>query len=93
MTLMALRRRVPLLASLLLVLTCLMAVGVVCTCSSDHSLQAIERTIHSVASTLPTVSVVWCEVAMLIALTSIAFTPEPDRRGRASPRVLQRFLS
>jgi hypothetical protein len=91
MTLVALRRRLPLIASLLLVLGCLMAAGVVCTCSSDHSLQAIERVVQSAAAAVPTVVVVWF-VAALVALVGVSLVAEPDQRGRASPQVLQRFL-
>jgi hypothetical protein len=92
MTLVSLRGRLPLVASLLLVLTCLMAVGVVCTCSSDHSLQAIERVVQSAATALPAVVVVWFVAAVTLALVGVSLAPEPEQRGRASPQVLQRFL-
>jgi len=93
MTLIGLRRRLPLVVSLLLVLACLMAAGVVCACSSDHSLQAIERVVQSAAAALPAVVVVWTVVAALVAWVSAALVvPEREGRGRASPQVLQRFL-
>jgi hypothetical protein len=93
MSLIGIRGRLSLLVSLLLVLTALMAVGVVCACSSDHSLQAIEKVVQSAAAAIPTVAVVWCVALALVAWCSVALlVVEPDGRGRASPRVLQRFL-
>jgi hypothetical protein len=92
MSLVGLRRRLLSIASLFLVLSCLMAVGVVCTCSSDHSLQALERVIQSTAHALPALVVVWFASSVSGALALVSFAVEPERRGRASPQVLQRFL-
>jgi hypothetical protein len=91
-----LRRRLPLLASLLLVLTCLMAVGVVCTCSSDQSLQTIQRIVQGASSSaaLPARVVVSNIVVFGLGMLLVGFVLMPDvaGRGRASPQVLQRFL-
>jgi len=93
MSLIGFRRRVPLVAGLLLVLACLMAVGVVCTCSSDHSLQSIQHVIKAGSAAAAMVVVFVPSFAVFVSglvLTLVLVMPEA--RGRASPQVLQRFL-
>jgi len=93
MSLIGVRRRVPLIAGLLLILACLMAVGVVCSCSSDQSLQSIQQVMKSGISAAATVLVVVWSTALLLARLSLALVlVRPEGRGRASPPLLQRFL-
>jgi type IV secretory pathway VirB2 component (pilin) len=93
MSLSGLRRRVLLLACLLLALTCLMAVGVVCTCSSDHSLQTVQQIVQSAGSSIAAVIAVWSVgLLMMSVLVGWLLVNETDARGRASPELLQRFL-
>jgi hypothetical protein len=93
-SLIRLRRRLPLFACLLLALTCLMAVGVVCTCSSDQSFQTIQRFVQSTSAALPAVVEVWSVLTLTLAALFVGWlvTTEPERRGRASSQFLQRFL-
>jgi hypothetical protein len=92
--LIALRRRVPLLACLLLVLSCLMAVGIVCTCSSDQSFQGLQRIVQIDSTALPAVVEIWGVVALISIALVVApgLANEVAQRGRASPQLLQRFL-
>ncbi len=94
MSLIRLRRRLPLFVCLLLTLTCLMAVGIVCTCSSDQSLQSIKRIISTTGAALPAVIEVWGFLALsLVALfVGPLLTSDAPKRERASPEFLQRFL-
>jgi hypothetical protein len=93
MSLSGLRRRVSWLVCLLLALTCLMAVGVVCTCSSDHSLQSVQQTVQSAGTWIAAVIEVW-SVGLLVMSIALGWllVNKADARGRASPELLQRFL-
>ena len=95
-SLVSARRQFRLVACVLLALTCLMAVGIVCTCSADQSLQTIQRVVQSAHSSaaLPAAVEVWSVVAMtlVVLLVGSVIVGEPGGRGRASPQVLQRFL-
>lgn len=90
------RRRLPLLASLLLVLTCVMAVGVVCACSSDQSIQSVQRIVHADGSSasmyapLQLWGLAWLTLVAMVVAPVLA--DRASARGRASPQVLQRFL-
>jgi hypothetical protein len=93
-SLIRLRRRLPLFACLLLALTCLMAAGIVCTCSSDQSLQSIQRIVSTIGAALPAVIEVWGFLALIVVASFVGplLTSEAPKRGRASPEYLQRFL-
>jgi len=95
-SLISARRRLRFVACLLLALTCLMAVGIVCTCSADQSLQTVQRVVQTAhaSAALPAVFDLWTVLTVTLAalLVGPILTGEPERRGRASPQVLQRFL-
>jgi hypothetical protein len=95
-SLISARRRLRFVACLLLALTCLMAVGVVCACSSDQSLQTVQRLVQtaSASAALPAVIGAWSVFTLTLTALFIRpmLTTEPDKRGRASPQTLQRFL-
>lgn len=85
-----LRRRLPLVVFLLLVLLLVMLVGLACACVSDHPLQALERALAGIAAQ-PALLFVWA----LLAVSAILVVQSPRRHaavGRASPALLQRFL-
>lgn len=87
-----LRRRLTVLVSVLLLLSCVVAFGATCVvCVSGHP--PIEQTVASVPQiALPPVVVAW-SLPFVLALTPLLIVRE--RRfspGRASPAVLQRFL-
>ncbi len=94
MSLIRLRRRFPLFVCLLLALTCLMAVGIVCTCSADQSLQSIQRIISTSGAALPAVIEVWGFLVLSFVALFVGplLASEAPKRGRASPEFLQRFL-
>jgi ABC-type Fe3+ transport system permease subunit len=79
----------PLVAFILLAVVCLLLIGFVCACLSDHPAQAVERAL-ALGGALPPVVVVW---ALLTAFML------PRRRaavgavamGRSSPLLTQRL--
>ena len=93
MSLIALRRWVPLLACVLLTLTSLMAIGVVCTCSSDHSLQSIQKVVEGGVGGMVAVIEVWSVWLLAVSVLLVwLLVGKTEARGRASPERLQRFL-
>jgi len=89
MALVPLRRRLPLLAFILLALLCVALLGFACACLTDHPMQAIERALAAVPA-LPAVVEVWSPAA-LTALATLFFLAVSTLR-RPSAAVLQRFL-
>jgi hypothetical protein len=86
-----LRRRLPLIVFVLLLLLVAMLVGFACACLTDHPMQAIDRALAGVAS-MPAVLVIWTFVAAMALVATLANRPQPYAPGRASPALLQRFL-
>ena len=86
---MRLRNRMPLIAFIFLAVVCLLLIGFVCACLSDHPAQAVERALV-LGGALPPLVVVW---ALLTALTLprllVAFAV--PAMGRSSPLLTQRF--
>ena len=83
------RKRLPLIVCIFLVLLVVMLVGLACACLTDHPMQAIEKAL-SVIPAAPAIVEVWATLIVLAA----AFTVRLPivTRGRASPALLQRFL-
>jgi hypothetical protein len=79
----------PLVAFVLLALVCLLLIGFVCACLSDHPAQAVERAL-AVGGALPPLVVLW---ALLTALTlpRLAIALDVAAMGRSSPQLMQRF--
>jgi len=85
------RKRMPLVAFILLFVLLLMLVGFACACLADHPMQAADRAISSIAAA-PAIIELWTYT--LAALLVVAFAATQRRRavGRPSPADLQRFL-
>jgi len=85
------RKHLPLIVFVLLVLVVVMLVGLACACLTDQPMQAIERALSSLLAA-PAAIEVWGLVVILIG-TPLFLGPRLCRvRGRASPALLQRFL-
>lgn len=90
---MQLRRRVPLLVCVLLLFTCIWAVGTTCAvCASSHPGQALERTLGSFPTAAPPPAADWAIVLVLAFAPLLVVRRRVRSFGRASPAVLQRFL-
>jgi hypothetical protein len=87
--LMRFRSRMPLVAFILLAVVCLLLIGFVCACLSDHPAQAVERAL-ALGGALPPLVVVW---ALLTALTlpRLSVAVSVVAMGRSSPLLTQRF--
>ena len=85
-----LRKHLPLVVFIFLVLLVVMLVGLACACLTDHPMQAIERALSAIPAA-PALIEVW---AVLAAGVTAAVTVVRVRSGRerASPALLQRFL-
>jgi hypothetical protein len=77
-------------AFILLALVCLLLIGFVCACLSDHPALAVERALL-LGGALPPLVVVW---ALLTALTfpRLLITVTVPAMGRSSPLLTQRLL-
>lgn len=91
MALGALRRRMPLLGFVLLAVLCIALFGFACACLGDHPMQALERSVATMAA-LPALVEVW--PASIAALFAAAAGVTARRRlsDAPSPAALQRFL-
>lgn len=82
----------PLIAFILLAVVCLVILGFACACRSDEPAQAIDRA-TSLGSALPRLVEVW-SLALVALLGASVLLPARERsNSRASPALLQRFLS
>jgi hypothetical protein len=79
----------PLVAFVLLALVCLLLIGFVCACLSDHPAQAVERAL-AVGVALPPLVVLWALLTAL-ALPRLAIALDVAAMGRSSPQLMQRF--
>lgn len=87
----ALRRRMPLVAFVLLVVFAILLLGLACACISDHPALAIERALSAPAS-LPPLIEVWAWLVVATALLTIPLARRCALVTRGSPAELQRFL-
>ena len=93
LSLTGLRRRLPLLVCVLLLFTCVAAIGTTCAvCVSAHPGQALEQTLTSFPIAAPPPATGWGFVLVLAIAPLLVLGRRVDSRGRASPAVLQRFL-
>lgn len=86
------RRRMPLVAFVLLLVLALLVLGFACACITDHPAVAIERALTAAAN-LPALIEVWSLLVLALALsatTVLVHTRATLVRG--SPAELQRFL-
>lgn len=88
-----LRRRLPPVVFVLLVVLALLLLGFACAFVTDHPLQAIERMLAAIPA-LPPVLEVWSvHVLAVLALIGLALAVvRPIPNARPSPAALQRFL-
>ena len=89
----ALRKRLPVVVCVLVLLVCFAAIGATCAaCVSSHPPQAIERTLGSApTASLPPDTTAF--FVLVLALTPLLLVrPRFLSLGRASPAELQRFL-
>jgi hypothetical protein len=87
-----LRRRLPLVVFILLLVLALVALGLICLCATDHPAQAAERAV-SAAAHAPAIIPMWSSLILLAAPLYMQPLVAPVRtRERASPAALQRFL-
>ena len=88
-----LRRRLPLVLAVLAALS-LLTMGFACICAPDHhSGQAIERTISSIPVVAVPVVGIWIAVLLILPAAAALLERRRFSFGRASPALLQRFLS
>jgi len=93
LSVIGLRRRLPLLVCVLLLFMCVAAVGTTCAvCVSAHPGQALEQTLTSFPVAAPPLDAGWAFVFVLAMAPVLVLGRRVDSRGRASPAVLQRFL-
>lgn len=87
-----LRRRLPLVAFVLLAVICLLMLGFACACLSDHPGKATERSIAAPSFAVPVIEV-WSPLAVVLGGLGVLLVLAPTvAQGRASPAELQRFL-
>jgi hypothetical protein len=92
MSLERLRRRMPLIALLLLAPLCLLVLGFACACLSDHPMQALQQTLGS-AQGAPALVEVWPLLVLALVGVGLLLMSTVTARARArSPAGLQRFL-
>lgn len=85
------RKRLPLVVFIFLVLIVVMLVGFACACLTDHPMQAIEKALSAI---LVVASFLAAWPVLAVGLFGAALTARLSgaARNRASPAVLQRFL-
>lgn len=90
MLLLRLRKRLPLVAFVLLAVICLLLVGFACACLTDQPLKSLDRA-TSVLSALPALIEAW-PLIVLSLLAAVSLLQAPGSSPRRSPALLQRFL-
>jgi hypothetical protein len=90
-SLAGLRKHLPLVVFIFLVLIAVMLVGFACACLTDHPMQAIEKALSTIPAA-PAIIEVWSVLAAGVFAVAFASRPALLGRERASPAVLQRFL-
>jgi hypothetical protein len=85
------RRHLPLIVVVLLLVIAVMLVGVACACLTDHPMQAIEQALSAIAVATALMAA-WPVLAL--GLLGVALTIRLSRaaRDQSSPALLQRFL-
>lgn len=89
---MRLRRRLPLIVFVLLVILALMLLGLACACLTEQPMQTIERLLSAVVAQLALIDVWSRQLAALVtAMALVVASTRATLPSRASPAVLQRF--
>jgi cytochrome bd-type quinol oxidase subunit 2 len=86
-----LRRRMSLVAVVVLLVVCVGAVGVGCACVSGHPPNAIEQVAGALSAAVVPPVVVWGALLVLLGASLMVSGRRVVAFGRASPAELQRF--
>jgi hypothetical protein len=87
----SLRRRLPFVVFILVLVVAVVMIGFACACIADHPGKALDRAISVVPAGVPLIEM-W-PLMMLLLAPAWLFVAAPRRaQGRASPPLLQRFL-
>jgi hypothetical protein len=85
------RRRVPLVVFVLLLVMVVLMIGFACACFSDHPLKAAEKTLGGGLAG-PALVEMWAVLAIVLLAPFRLVSRRVAPMGRASPAVLQCFL-
>jgi hypothetical protein len=86
-----LRKRLPLVAFVLVLLVAVLVLGFACACITDHPTTAIERALTTAANVPPLV-MMWSLLVLLLAPAATMLVRTRPAVVRGSPAELQRFL-
>jgi hypothetical protein len=88
------RRHLPIVASVLVVIVCLASAGTTCVCVvGHHPNHAVEQVASAIPAALPAPPPTAWTLAMVATVTGLMVVAVRRRSsGRASPEMLQRFL-
>ena len=90
-TILALRKRLPLVVFILLAVMLVMLLGIACACLSNHPMQAADRVAGPLVA-LPPLTAMWALLVLVLAAAPLLLDRRVPPTGRASPALLQRFL-
>lgn len=91
-TILALRKRLPLVVFLLLLVLILMMIGLACACLAGQPMQTLERSLSGTPAMGPPLIELWALLTVLLFPALVVVARRPAANGRASPAELQRFL-
>lgn len=91
-TILALRKRLPLVVFILLLVLILMMIGLACACLAGQGMQALERSLGGAPALGPPLVVLWALLTVLLLPALLVAARPPAAKARASPAALQRFL-
>ena len=90
-TIMALRKRMPFIVFVLLLVLVVMMVGFACACLGGQPGQTLGRSADGPPA-LPPLIELWALLTVLLVPASFVLARRIAETGRASPATLQRFL-
>ena len=90
-SIIALRRRMPLIVFILVAIVCLLAIGFACACFNEHPLKALERAVASVPAS-PAPVLLWPVILVSLLAPALVLTGRREAVAARSPADLQRFL-
>ena len=85
------RRRVPFVVFVLLLVIAVLVIGFACACASGSPMQAAERAAAPLMATAAVI-IVWNLITSVLPLLAAVQAPRVQATGRASPVVTQRLL-
>jgi hypothetical protein len=84
------RKHLPPVVFVFLLLIAVMVIGVACACLTDHPMQAVEKAFSAIAAA-PALIVVWSAFGAALVTAAVSLRRPRTGQSRASPQVLQRF--